>query len=500
MRGEIVELPTLRVLYATGNAGKFEEATRVFARRENVARARVLTCAVDPRITEIQGSIEEIARDKCDEAYEVLFGASNPERDLRKEQISASLTGDIDYLLTEDVSLSLTVLCGFPGPYVKPMLEAVRPDGLWNMMSRYTDRTATATCTVMVKCMKTLTNRKFSGTISGVIVPPRGNVQHGKVSWNSVFLPDGYDQTLGELSYCAQAEMSHRRIALEKFLAYFCAQHPAVPDGKFEEFVARNIQAMQVQVEEQIFEELFPTNEYASTPEPTLNVVGGSLIPGHLSSLRTNVPPVETEPLDEVQINQKPKEAKPPKWPLEATRMILRNRMTAKKVKKQKRMATILKARSKRYGDSNKARDVAIDGAKVSNKKARKADDTQTSTSHSEQEDGSHDILVDKATVNRAVANASSYEKVRNVRMPLKKTKDKEVNAESTTQVVRVGNMCLHISGRCAECRTAATPQWRTGPLGVKTLCNRCGVKYIGKFSSKNFTSRGVLTSCRNKK
>lgn len=30
----------------------------------------------------------------------------------------------------------------------------------------------------------------------------------------------------------------------------------------------------------------------------------------------------------------------------------------------------------------------------------------------------------------------------------------------------------------CLFCGTRETPQWRFGPLGASTLCNRCGVKY----------------------
>ncbi|KAL4190700.1 hypothetical protein AMTRI_Chr07g26060 [Amborella trichopoda] len=31
---------------------------------------------------------------------------------------------------------------------------------------------------------------------------------------------------------------------------------------------------------------------------------------------------------------------------------------------------------------------------------------------------------------------------------------------------------------RCVHCLTQRTPQWRAGPLGPKTLCNACGVRY----------------------
>lgn len=31
---------------------------------------------------------------------------------------------------------------------------------------------------------------------------------------------------------------------------------------------------------------------------------------------------------------------------------------------------------------------------------------------------------------------------------------------------------------KCQHCATDKTPQWRTGPMGPKTLCNACGVRY----------------------
>lgn len=35
-----------------------------------------------------------------------------------------------------------------------------------------------------------------------------------------------------------------------------------------------------------------------------------------------------------------------------------------------------------------------------------------------------------------------------------------------------------HGERRCSHCLVQKTPQWRTGPLGAKTLCNACGVRF----------------------
>ncbi|KAG9147716.1 hypothetical protein Leryth_014881 [Lithospermum erythrorhizon] len=34
------------------------------------------------------------------------------------------------------------------------------------------------------------------------------------------------------------------------------------------------------------------------------------------------------------------------------------------------------------------------------------------------------------------------------------------------------------VERRCTHCGSEKTPQWRSGPLGPKTLCNACGVRY----------------------
>ncbi|PIA64747.1 hypothetical protein AQUCO_00100309v1 [Aquilegia coerulea] len=51
------------------------------------------------------------------------------------------------------------------------------------------------------------------------------------------------------------------------------------------------------------------------------------------------------------------------------------------------------------------------------------------------------------------------------------KLKNKEVSDNVTGGGNGDGRRCLH-------CATDKTPQWRTGPLGPKTLCNACGVRF----------------------
>ncbi|PRQ51057.1 putative transcription factor C2C2-GATA family [Rosa chinensis] len=52
----------------------------------------------------------------------------------------------------------------------------------------------------------------------------------------------------------------------------------------------------------------------------------------------------------------------------------------------------------------------------------------------------------------------------------------------TSSQKKREGGNCnsgSDSSGRkCLHCASEKTPQWRTGPMGPKTLCNACGVRY----------------------
>jgi len=201
----------MKVLYCTGNAGKFREASFVIDGWNESHDATVEYVQVDADPVEVQGTPEEIGASKVVEATRLL-----------RER--GAIPPDVDWVVTEDVGLHLRCLNGFPGPYCKPMLEAIGDAGLWDMMSRYEDRHALVTCNLAAVHVRDGgeldgTPELFVGEIEGAVLgPPRGDVKHGKASWNSVFTPAGYDKTFGELQFHEQAMFSHRRRAILKFL------------------------------------------------------------------------------------------------------------------------------------------------------------------------------------------------------------------------------------------------------------------------------------------
>ncbi|XP_062144944.1 GATA transcription factor 5 isoform X2 [Alnus glutinosa] len=56
------------------------------------------------------------------------------------------------------------------------------------------------------------------------------------------------------------------------------------------------------------------------------------------------------------------------------------------------------------------------------------------------------------------------------VKLPAKKQKKKPA--------AEAGSAPAQPPRRCSHCGVQKTPQWRTGPLGPKTLCNACGVRF----------------------
>ncbi|KAE8731710.1 GATA transcription factor 12 [Hibiscus syriacus] len=49
---------------------------------------------------------------------------------------------------------------------------------------------------------------------------------------------------------------------------------------------------------------------------------------------------------------------------------------------------------------------------------------------------------------------------------------------KTTSSKKKDGGVAISDERKCLHCATAMTPQWRTGPMGPKTLCNACGVRY----------------------
>lgn len=114
-------------------------------------------------------------------------------------------------VLVEDTGLGIDAWNGYPGALIKWVLRAIGEAGLCRQLDAWDDRRATAT---VVLCLYDGTNlHTFTGQTTGTIVnAPRGTFGFG---WDSIFQPDGYDITYGEMPREEKMKISMRARALE---------------------------------------------------------------------------------------------------------------------------------------------------------------------------------------------------------------------------------------------------------------------------------------------
>lgn len=164
------------IRFVTSNPNKAREASRLLGLHVEPVHAS---------IEEIQApTLEEIVAAKLDRA-------------------SGSFSAP---LLVEDVALGLDALGGFPGPYVKWLLEAAGGAGIAAIAKSLSSRRATARCALAF--WDGSSNSFFMGETSGeILAEPRGA---GGFGWDAWFLPAGCAHTYAEMSPGEKDAISHR--------------------------------------------------------------------------------------------------------------------------------------------------------------------------------------------------------------------------------------------------------------------------------------------------
>ncbi len=118
-------------------------------------------------------------------------------------------------VLVDDTSLDIEGLGGLPGPFVKWFERAVGLKGVYEIAVASGNTRATARC--ILGYAETPTNiHYYEGVQKGELVAPRGTNSFG---WDPLFLPDGYNQTFGEMTSEQKDAISHRKKAAERLLA-----------------------------------------------------------------------------------------------------------------------------------------------------------------------------------------------------------------------------------------------------------------------------------------
>ncbi|RDB19868.1 Inosine triphosphate pyrophosphatase [Hypsizygus marmoreus] len=180
-----------RLVFVTGNANKLKEVKAILS--EGGHPIEIDSQSLE--IPEIQGTTQEVAKDKCRRA--------------------AELTGTA--CITEDTALCYAALNGLPGPYIKHFMIEVGHEGLNNMLVGFPTKAAWALCTFAYSAGPGSEPIIFEGRTDGSIVPARGPKVFG---WDAVFEPDGTGLTYAEMPSEQKNKLSHRYKALEKLRAY----------------------------------------------------------------------------------------------------------------------------------------------------------------------------------------------------------------------------------------------------------------------------------------
>jgi non-canonical purine NTP pyrophosphatase (RdgB/HAM1 family) len=154
------------VVYVTGNAGKAKYFSKLIGHPIDHKPAD---------LTEIQSlDLEEVVIAKVKEAYAQLKCP----------------------VIVEDTALQIDDLGRLPGTFIKWFIDELGLDKICRLADADPDRRAVASCAFAYYDGEEL--ELFMGSNSGKIAnSPRGDTSFG---WNPIFIPDGHDLTMGEMT------------------------------------------------------------------------------------------------------------------------------------------------------------------------------------------------------------------------------------------------------------------------------------------------------------
>lgn len=190
-----------RLLVATHNAGKLEEMRALLA----------------PYGVEVLGAAEAGLAEP-DETEDNFVGNARI-----KARAAVQATGLP--ALSDDSGICVDALNGAPGVYTADWAEtgngrdfAMAMQRTWNELEAVKapePRQAQFRCT-LVLMWPDGHDEVFEGVLPGRVVwPPRGAEGHG---YDPIFMPDGYSDTLGEMSSEMKNSLSHRALAVQQMI------------------------------------------------------------------------------------------------------------------------------------------------------------------------------------------------------------------------------------------------------------------------------------------
>ena len=183
-----------RILFHTGNKGKFLEASELMISRgirlELLSDHKSEIRVIEPQMN----AFNEVATSKL---RQVL------------EQIGDEF--DDDWIMVEDSGLLIDELGGFPGPYSSYVYSRIGPNGILRLMDGVETRNARYTASLSVWNGNEI--QSFEGFCEGIIaLEPKGDQGFG---YDPIFIPiEGDGRTFSEMTKLEKSRLSHRANAL----------------------------------------------------------------------------------------------------------------------------------------------------------------------------------------------------------------------------------------------------------------------------------------------
>ncbi len=186
----------MQIVLATGNKGKIKEFKKLMPNDEVVAFSEILG---DMDIVEDANTFQGNAIIKAQTIYNKL----NDENVI---------------VISDDSGISVPVLNGEPGIYSARYagVEASDKDNLYKLINELNKKNLKRTDAFYTACIAIVyKNETYTvhGWMHGVVI----NEEIGKegFGYDPIFIPDGFDKTLGELPHEVKKEFSHRSKALK---------------------------------------------------------------------------------------------------------------------------------------------------------------------------------------------------------------------------------------------------------------------------------------------
>jgi len=175
-------------------------------------------------IAQILGSTWEV-RDLTSypDAPEIPETGATFEENAAQKALTASLRFD-SVVLADDSGLEVDALSGAPGVYSARFAgsRATDEENRFLLIKRLKEL-GTEAAKARFRCVMVLARHGavldgFAGTVEGKVIPQeRGQ---GGFGYDPMFIPDGYDQTFGQLPAATKNSMSHRARALGKVVEF----------------------------------------------------------------------------------------------------------------------------------------------------------------------------------------------------------------------------------------------------------------------------------------